>query len=73
MQMLFKLMLSYKGDSRLARSLLGKCIYFWKVLVETNSTVYITPAPIEVKGQNKVPEVTAFPLNTILRGMFWVD
>jgi hypothetical protein len=43
--------------SRSAKSLLGKCIYFWEVLVETNLTVYITAVPIEVKGQNEVPKV----------------
>ncbi len=42
---------SYKGHSRSGGSVLGKCIYFWKVLVETSSTVYIIAAPIEVKGQ----------------------
>ncbi len=42
--------LSDKEHSRSAGSVLGKCIYFWKVLVETSSTVYIIAAPIEVKG-----------------------
>jgi hypothetical protein len=31
-------------------------LYFWKILVKTNSTVYINAAPIEVKGQNEVPK-----------------
>ncbi len=45
------LIITYKGHSRSGGSVLGKCIYFWKVLVETSSTVYIIAAPIEVKGQ----------------------
>jgi hypothetical protein len=45
------LLISDKEHSRSGGSVLGKCIYFWKVLVETSSTVYIIAAPIEVKGQ----------------------
>jgi len=48
-----------KEHSRSAGSVLGKCIYFWKVLVETSSTVYIIAAPIEVKGQKSGGQLLA--------------
>jgi hypothetical protein len=48
--------LTHKEYSRSSKRLLGKYIYFWKALIEINSTVYIIAAPIEVKGQNEVPK-----------------
>ncbi len=50
---------SNKGHSRSGGSVLGKCIYFWKVLVETSPTVYIIAAPIEVKGQKSGGQLLA--------------
>jgi hypothetical protein len=58
----------WQGYSRSAKSLLGKYIYFWKVLVEINSTVYIIAAPIEIKGQNEVPKVFKRRTNTTYFG-----
>ncbi len=42
-----------KGYSRGCISSIRRCIYFWKLLIQTSSMVYVTPAPIEAKGQNQ--------------------